>query len=147
MAFFRFQDLPRRVRETIYEELFVKPKSVNISEVVRKSKPTVTNLKSPSGLSLLRANKQIHRECLQVLYGRNTFILEAPGLKPERIKIMKKFLKIVGIRGRRELKYLALHSNHYRLRGRLSNRARESSAVPLCGIIHLTCNFRTCDCG
>ena len=132
MASLGFLDLPRRVREMIYEQLFVKPGSVKVPEVMRKPKPTVKTAKSPSGLSLLRTKKQIHEECLNVLYGKNKFILEAPGLNAERLKTLEKFLKTIQLRGRRELKYLALHLNYSRSRGRLNNTTSE----PLTAIVY-----------
>ena len=125
----RFQDLPRRARDIIYRELFIKPKVINIPEVVKKSRSTVAVAKSLSGLALLRTNKRIHQECLEVLYGENKFVLEALGLKPERISMLEKIFKIIGTRGRRHLKYLSLRLHHYRLRGRLSNKSRKFAII------------------
>ena len=127
MASFRFQDLPRVARDSIYRELFVKPKVLSIHEFTTKAKSAVAARKSPSGLALLRTNKRIHQEGLQVLYGENKFVLEAPSLKPERISTMKKFLQAIGVGGRRCLKYLSLHLRCYRLRGQLNNQARMSA--------------------
>lgn len=73
---FRFLDLPPEIRTLIYKTLFVMPDSLYLYHNGERMEPLTP---CPTHwLALLHANKQIHDEARSVLYGHNTFFLEAP---------------------------------------------------------------------
>lgn len=63
----------------------------------------LTSNKAPVKLDLLRTSKQIHSEAIAVIYGKQSFQFERPGL-------LARFLETIGPKSRACLKWIYLHN-------------------------------------
>lgn len=96
-------DLPRKVRDIIYGELLVKPRTVNIHTVMEDLRRPVLqdNGKATSGLALLRTSIRVCREASSILYGSNRLVAFHKGFVA-----LYYFLESIGSQNRKKIKYL-----------------------------------------
>ena len=94
-----FFDLPRKVRDLIYEELLTWPESISISDSIKALRDRQANyLNFPclrqntiSDLAILRCSKRAHLESIVVLYGKNKLTVG-----PTHLLYLHIFLREIG---------------------------------------------------
>ena len=129
----RLTDLPRELRDHIYDYVVVEDRAIGVALTHAESRILGTNWEydEPSRLiqpSLTRVSRQIREEALEVFYKQNTFIAnlerrvrddddlrsnrsQGPGDSPspgDSYKVLKKWLRCVGLTNTKNIDRLLL---------------------------------------